>query len=121
VIAGVDVIDEHTVVVRTNEPYPLLPARLSEWFVLSKAHVEATDPATLVIRPVGTGAYTFVEWVKDELLVLRANAVDGGWRYRSRPARHASRTPGTGPAAAGRSRAPAACAPRLRLWRRAAP
>ncbi len=78
IIAGVDIVDEFTVDVRTTSPYPLLPARLSEWFMLSKVYVEATDQATLSINPVGTGAYEFVEWVKDERLVLRAN--EGYWR-----------------------------------------
>ena len=78
VIAGVDVIDDFTVDVRTTAPYPLLPARLSEWFMLSKAYVEATPQATLSITPVGTGAYVFVEWVKDSHLDLRAN--ESYWR-----------------------------------------
>ncbi|MFU8887937.1 MAG: ABC transporter substrate-binding protein [Trueperaceae bacterium] len=78
VIAGVDVIDDLTVHVRTTAPYPLLPARLSEWFMLSKAYVEATDPAALAITPMGTGAYRFVEWVKDDRLVLTAN--ESYWR-----------------------------------------
>jgi peptide/nickel transport system substrate-binding protein len=78
VIAGVDVIDDFTVDVRTTAPYPLLPARLSEWFVLSKDYVEATPQATLSISPVGTGAYVFVDWVKDDRLNLRAN--EAYWR-----------------------------------------
>ena len=78
VIAGVDVIDDLTVHVRTTAPYPLLPARLSEWFMLSQAYVEATDPAALAITPMGTGAYRFVEWVKDDRLVLTAN--EAYWR-----------------------------------------
>jgi peptide/nickel transport system substrate-binding protein len=78
VIAGVDVIDASTVHVRTTAPYPLLPARLSEWFVISKAYVEGNDDATVASRPMGTGAYRFVEWVKDDRLVLTAN--DAYWR-----------------------------------------
>ena len=78
VIAGVDVIDALTVHVRTTAPYPLLPARLSEWFVLSKAYVEANDEATVASVPMGTGAYRFVAWVKDDRLVLAAN--EAYWR-----------------------------------------
>ena len=73
VLEGVDIVDDYTVLVKTNEPYPLLPARLSEWFMLPKDYFEATDQATLSINPVGTGAYTFVEWVKDDHLSLTAN------------------------------------------------
>ena len=78
VLAGVDVVDPLTVDVRTNEPYPLLPARLSEWFMLSKAYVEANEQATLSNTPMGTGAYVFVEWVKDDHLDLTAN--EDYWR-----------------------------------------
>ena len=73
VIEGVDVVDPLTVHIRTTLPYPLLPARLSEWFILPKAYAEATDLDTLAERPVGTGAYTFVDWVRDDRLTLAAN------------------------------------------------
>jgi peptide/nickel transport system substrate-binding protein len=74
VMSGVDIIDDFTVHISTNEPYPLLPARLSEWFMVPKDYFEATDAETLATNPVGTGAYTFVEWVKDDHLDLVANA-----------------------------------------------
>ena len=78
VIEGVDVIDASTVHIRTTNPYPLLPARLSEWFMLSKAYVESNDQATLSTNPMGTGAYRFVSWVKDDQLQLAAN--EDHWR-----------------------------------------
>jgi peptide/nickel transport system substrate-binding protein len=74
VIAGVDVIDPLTVHIRTNSPYPLLPARLSEWFIMPKEYSEATDLDTLAEQPVGTGAYTFVSWTRDDRLTLAANS-----------------------------------------------
>ena len=78
VLEGVEIVDDYTVLIRTNEPYPLLPARLSEWFILPKDYFEATDQATLSVNPVGTGAYTFVEWIKDDHLSLTAN--EAYWR-----------------------------------------
>lgn len=78
VLEGVEIVDDYTVLIRTNEPYPLLPARLSEWFILPKDYVEATDQAALSANPVGTGAYTFVEWIKDDHLSLTAN--EAYWR-----------------------------------------
>ena len=78
VIAGVDVIDPLTVQIRTTSPYPLLPARLSEWFILPKDYVEATDLEALAEEPVGTGAYVFVEWMRDDRLILTAN--ENYWR-----------------------------------------
>lgn len=78
VIDDVEVTGPDTVRVHTVDPYPLLPARLSEWFVVSKAYVEANDQATLSAQPVGTGAYRFVEWVKDDHLTLEA--YEDHWR-----------------------------------------
>lgn len=74
VLDSVEVIGPLTVRVHTVAPYPLLPPRLSEWFMVSKAYVEANDQETVSSQPVGTGAYSFVEWVKDDRLVLEANA-----------------------------------------------
>ncbi|MEO0561625.1 MAG: ABC transporter substrate-binding protein [Chloroflexota bacterium] len=74
VIDSVDVVDEFTVRVNTVDPYPLLPARLSEWFMISKEYVESTDPDVVAENPVGTGAYQLVEWTRDEALVLTAYA-----------------------------------------------
>lgn len=73
VIDGVDVIDPLTVQIRTTSPYPLLPARLSEWFIMPNEYSTATDLDTLAEQPVGTGAYTFVSWERDAQLVLTAN------------------------------------------------
>lgn len=78
VIEDVEVVDDDTVLVHTTAPYPLLPARLSEWFVLPKDYVEGTGQATLSASPVGTGAYRFVEWVKDDHLSL--TAFEDHWR-----------------------------------------
>jgi peptide/nickel transport system substrate-binding protein len=78
VIDRVEVVDDLTVLVHTVDPYPLLPARLSEWFVVSKEYVEANDQQTLSSQPVGTGAYEFVEWVKDDHLSLVA--YEDHWR-----------------------------------------
>jgi peptide/nickel transport system substrate-binding protein len=74
VLDSVEVVDEFTVLIRTKAPYPLLPARLSEWYILPQEYVEATDPEVVVVTPVGTGAYQFVEWVKDDHLDLVAFA-----------------------------------------------
>ena len=74
VIESVEVVDSVTVHVNTVNPYVLLPARLSEWYMVSKDYFEANDAETVATQPVGTGAYTFVEWVKDDHLTLSANA-----------------------------------------------
>ena len=78
VIDRVEVTGDSSVRVHTSLPYPLLPARLSEWFMVSKAYVESNDGATVAAEPVGTGAYAFVDWVKDDRLTLEA--YEDHWR-----------------------------------------
>jgi peptide/nickel transport system substrate-binding protein len=80
IITGADVVDPYTVNIRTKQPDIMLPSRLGELYggMLSPAHTKATDPATLAIKPNGTGPYKLVEWVKNERLVLEAN--DSYWR-----------------------------------------
>ncbi len=75
-IAGADMIDSHTVVIRTKQPDIMLPSRLGELYggMLSPSHTRATDPATLAIQPNGTGPFLLTEWLKNERLVLQANS-----------------------------------------------
>ncbi len=61
-IDHVDIADTYTVNVITRAPFPLLPVRMSP-----------VGDAGFAVKPVGTGPYKFVEWVKDERLVLEAN------------------------------------------------
>jgi len=74
-IAGVDIVDASTVVVRTKQPDIMIPNRLGELYggMLSPAHTMATDAATLATKPNGTGPFMLTEWVKNERLVLQAN------------------------------------------------
>ena len=74
-IASAEVVSPTTVIIRTKQPDIMLPNRLGELFglMLSPAHTQANDPATLAIRPNGTGPFILDEWVKNERLVLRAN------------------------------------------------
>src|SRR5688500_11041342 len=74
-IAGVDIVDASTVVVRTKQPDIMIPNRLGELYggMLSPTHTMATDPATLATKPNGTGPFMLTEWAKNERLVLQAN------------------------------------------------
>jgi len=74
-IAGVDIVDASTVVVRTKQPDIMIPNRLSELYggMLSPTHTMASDAATLATKPNGTGPFILTEWLKNERLVLQAN------------------------------------------------
>lgn len=70
VVSGLEALDDHTVVFELSEPTPgLLASLASGWSVVMPAslidagHDFANDP-------VGTGPFTFVEWVRDSYLEL---------------------------------------------------
>jgi len=77
-IDHVDVVDPYTVNVVTKTPFPLLPVRMSPGHcgtvgILPPKYVAQVGDAAFAVKPVGTGPYRLVEWVKDERLVLDAN------------------------------------------------
>src|SRR5207244_1388282 len=74
----VDVVDPYTVNVVTKTPFPLLPVRMSPGHcgtvgIVPPKYVAQVGDAGFAVKPVGTGPYRLVEWVKDERLVLDAN------------------------------------------------
>jgi peptide/nickel transport system substrate-binding protein len=77
-IDHVEIVDPFTVNVVTKTPFPLLPVRMSPGHcgtvgILPPKYVAQVGDAGFAVKPVGTGPYRFVEWVKDERLVLEAN------------------------------------------------
>jgi peptide/nickel transport system substrate-binding protein len=83
VIDRVEVVDEYTARVITRKPYAYLDAQLAHiGHMLPPKYVQEKGPAHITTRPVGTGAYRFVEWVKDDHLRLEAN--ESYWQGRPR-------------------------------------
>ncbi|HEY7141901.1 MAG TPA: ABC transporter substrate-binding protein [Methylomirabilota bacterium] len=77
-IDHVDIVDPLTVNVVTKAPFPLLPVRMSPGHcgtvgIVPPKYIAQVGDAGFAVKPVGTGPYKFVEWVKDERLVLDAN------------------------------------------------
>lgn len=66
-------VDKYTVHIVTKNPFPILPARLSTLRVVSMDYVEEVGDVQFKLEPLGSGPYQFVEWVKDERIVLKAN------------------------------------------------
>jgi peptide/nickel transport system substrate-binding protein len=73
-IESVDVVDDYTVKFNLNQPSAPLLATLTDragMMVSPKAAQEKGDD--FARSPVGTGPFTFVEWVKDDHLTVKKN------------------------------------------------
>lgn len=76
-IDKVEVEGEHVVVITTRQPAPTLLASLSVNEIVPPDYVEEVGDKEFAQAPVGTGPFTFKEWVRNERVVL--NAYDEYW------------------------------------------
>jgi peptide/nickel transport system substrate-binding protein len=68
-------IDDHTVHIKTERPYPLMPNDLSTFSIVSRKHGEGakTPDYNSGKATIGTGAYKFVEYLPGDRIVLKRN------------------------------------------------
>jgi peptide/nickel transport system substrate-binding protein len=73
-IARVEVKDKYTIHIVTHKPFPTLDAHLTlRGAMLPPKYFKEKDKAFLARNPVGTGAFKFVAWVKDDRIEFEAN------------------------------------------------
>lgn len=72
-IASTEIIDDYTVVIKTKQPVPWFINGCHQLFIMDKESTEARDPADVMAKPIGTGAYKLDEWVKGSYVRLVAN------------------------------------------------
>lgn len=74
-IDRVEVVDEVTVDIFTNQPDIVLLARLAELYghILPPQYIGEVGFETIATEPIGTGPFRVVEWAKNERIVLEAN------------------------------------------------
>ena len=79
-IERVEVVDPYTINVVTSKPDPILVKRFAGYGgqMLPPQYLKQVDWKDFALKPIGTGPYKFVEWVKDDRVVLEAN--DAYWR-----------------------------------------
>lgn len=79
-IDEVIIVDDYTVNITTETPDVLLPVRLSELYgsIVPAQYVSEVGNEEFGKAPKGTGPFKYVEWVKDERIVLEAN--EDYWR-----------------------------------------
>lgn len=78
-VAGVEVVDPHTILLKTSEPYPLLPSDLTQVFIIP--HTLGEDPATEDFNSgknaIGTGPYRFISYKPGDRIEMER--YDGYW------------------------------------------
>lgn len=73
-IASVEAVDATTVRFTTSEPFPALPAVLTEFWIVPEGYTTEVGGQGLGQDPVGSGPYLLEEWVRDDHILLRANS-----------------------------------------------
>ncbi|MBI4278553.1 MAG: hypothetical protein HY660_08865 [Armatimonadetes bacterium] len=80
-IKSVTVVNDHTLRIATERPWPFFPAHMAYYgWIVPPRHIERAGEEALARRPVGTGPYRFVRWIKDERVELEVNS--GYWGRR---------------------------------------
>lgn len=72
-IDKVKIVDDYTVDIITQKPYPAFLTRAVLWHMTDEEYFNKAGDDGFQSNPVGTGPYKFVEWIKDEQVVLEAN------------------------------------------------
>jgi len=67
------IIDDYTIRIRTTKPDPLLEKRLclSAWIIPS-AYIQKHGIEKFLKKPIGTGPFKFVKWIKNDYLSMEA-------------------------------------------------
>jgi peptide/nickel transport system substrate-binding protein len=80
-IAAVQAAGPTSLRISTKKPDPLMPVRMAQMggYIYPARYATDDGAKELARKPVGTGAYRFVEWVKDDRLVMDANREWWGW------------------------------------------
>jgi peptide/nickel transport system substrate-binding protein len=78
-VTSTEIVDPHTILLRTDTPYPLLPSDLSQIFIIP--HTLGPDPATEDFNngknAIGTGAYRFLAYRSGDRIEMER--YDGYW------------------------------------------
>lgn len=72
-VKSVEALDDHTVKFTLTQPYGIFHRQISYVSIMSKTYLDEVGDRGYATKPVGTGPYKLVEWVKDDRMVLEAN------------------------------------------------
>jgi peptide/nickel transport system substrate-binding protein len=69
----VEKVDDHTVRFKLTQPYGIFHRQISYVNLMSKTYFDKVGDQGYAAKPVGTGPYRMVRWVKDDRMELEAN------------------------------------------------
>ena len=74
-VKEVQIVNDHTVRFVTEKPWPGLIDRIagSDFLPMPPKALKEQGVQALAAKPIGTGAFRFVQWVRDEKLVVERN------------------------------------------------
>ena len=72
-VKSVEKVDDNTVKFTLVQPYGIFHRQISYVNIMSKTYFDQVGDEGYATKPVGTGPYKLVEWVKDDRMVLEAN------------------------------------------------
>lgn len=77
-VTAIETVDELTVRVTMNQPYSTFPLLLSSQAGYMAAPAQLADDENSQTQPIGTGPFSFVEWIPDDHLEVTRN--DDYWQ-----------------------------------------
>ncbi len=72
-IESIECPDDYTVIIKTKVHIPWFANNMHQVFIMDKESTEARDQGDVMVKPIGTGAYKLVEWVKGSYVTMEAN------------------------------------------------
>lgn len=71
-ISAARAVDDYTVEFKTPKPYAVLHMALAEILIMNEKHTSGITAEQVGLRPMGTGPYRLVEWIKEDRIVMEA-------------------------------------------------
>ncbi len=69
-VDGAEVVDKHTVRIRTAKPFPALLSMLTFHEIVPKSYIEKVGDKEFAVKPVGTGPFKLKLWKRGERILL---------------------------------------------------